>query len=83
VSKFFETILLTRLEDIVDDCNALPCHRFGFRAWHSCVQQLILRVIDTIACGLENKKHNCAVFLDVTAAFDKVWYPGLGAYYLN
>ena len=73
-SKLFERILLDRILPIIEE--SVPDHQFGFRKAHSTIHQLH-RVTDFIATGLENKQYTSGVFLDVTAAFDKVWHEGL------
>lgn len=75
-SKLFEKLLLPRLLAFYDEKNAIPHHQFGFRANHSTTQQLH-RVVDYIADSLEKKQYCNGVFLDVSAAFDRVWHPGL------
>ncbi|KAI5742412.1 hypothetical protein M8J77_007001 [Diaphorina citri] len=56
--------------------DIIPDHQFGFRVAHSTIQQ-VHRVVNVIASTLEEKVHCSAAFLDVTAAFDKVWHTGL------
>lgn len=75
-SKLFEKLFLSRLTQIFDVQNAIPQHQFGFRKAHSTIHQLH-RVVDFVASGLEEKKYTSGVFLDVSAAFDKVWHEGL------
>lgn len=54
----------------------IPNHQFGFRGSHSTVEQ-IHRVIEIVEDTLEERKVCSSVFLDVSQAFDKVWYEGL------
>lgn len=54
----------------------VPDHQFGFRQKHSTIEQ-VHRVVDIIEQTLQTKKFCSAVFLDISQAFDKVWYPGL------
>lgn len=75
-SKVFEKLLLSRLMPIISENEIIPDHQFGFRQKHSTVEQ-VHRVVDTIEQTLQTKKFCSAVFLDISQAFDKVWYPGL------
>lgn len=86
LGKIYERILLKRLWFHINENNILPEEQFGFRARHSCVQQVhriteyILEGFNTGAAGYTVKpKSKCtiAVFLDVAKAFDKVWHDGL------
>jgi hypothetical protein len=54
----------------------VPTHQFGFRKAHSTIQQCH-RITDIINKAFEVHKYCSAVFLDVSQAFDKVWYQGL------
>ena len=73
-SKIFERLLLPILLRPIEPL--LPDTQFGFRASHSCVQQLH-RVVDTILDAFENKEVCHGVFLDTEKAFDRVWIQGL------
>jgi hypothetical protein len=75
-SKFFENTLLKRLLPLVENNSLIPDHQFGFRKRHSTTEQT-RRVIQRINEGLENKQCCSAAFLDISQAFDKVWYTGL------
>jgi retron-type reverse transcriptase len=75
-SKLFEKLFLFRIFQTVPVSSLYPNHQFGFRKSHSTVQQLH-RVADYISTGLERKSYTCAVFLDVSQAFDRVWHQGL------
>lgn len=76
ISKIFEKIIQTRLNEIIREKNLLPSVQFGFRAKHSTIEQ-INRVSSAILQALENKEFAPTVFLDVSSAFDKVWHKGL------
>jgi hypothetical protein len=76
VSKLFERLLLPRIINCIQSSQAIPSHQFGFRSRHSTIQQL-QRVVDFAADGLEKKLYSVGVFLDVSAAFDRVWHDGL------
>lgn len=76
ISKIFEKIIQSRLNEIIAEKNLLPSIQFGFRAKHSTIEQ-INRVSSAILQALENKEFAPTVFLDVSNAFDKVWHEGL------
>ena len=76
LSKICEKLILARIRPILEENKTLPDHQFGFRFRHSSVDQLH-RVTNTITYSLERKEYCCAAFLDVQAAFDKVWIDGL------
>ncbi|GFY28523.1 probable RNA-directed DNA polymerase from transposon X-element [Trichonephila clavipes] len=71
-----EKIILTRLYHQVDTNNILIPEQHGFRPDLSTTHQL-LRVVETIKSGLNDKKSTGAVFLDIQKAFDRVWREGL------
>lgn len=76
IGKLFEKIYLKRLKPLIDSKNIIPSHQFGFRTQHSTIDQ-VHRITNLIEKTLEEKKVCSAVFLDVSAAFDKVWHEGL------
>jgi hypothetical protein len=51
-------------------------HQFGFREGHSTIDQT-QRIVQRINGALENKQYFSTAFLDISQAFDKVWYIGL------
>jgi hypothetical protein len=76
LSKVFERLLLTRLEETTPLNDIIPTHQFGFRATHSTTQQCH-RIVNGIKESIEGKKIYTSVFLDIQQAFDKVWHKGL------
>lgn len=76
LSKLFEKIIFTRLQDEMMNLDIIPDVQFGFRANHSATHQLA-RVAEIIEKGFEDKKYTAAGFLDVARAFDTVWLQGL------
>lgn len=76
VSKLFERAYLKRLLPILEERKIIPNHQFGFRASHSTIEQ-VHRVVSLIERTLENKEVCSMIFLDISAAFDKVWHLGL------
>jgi anthranilate/para-aminobenzoate synthase component II len=76
LSKVFERLLLTKLEETIPIADIILRHQFGFRANHSTIQQCH-RIFNKINENIEGKKVRTSVFLDIQQAFDKVWYKGL------
>lgn len=75
-SKLFEKLLLSRITGEVDLPTIIPDFQFGFRKYHSTVQQTN-RIVNKILASLEEKTYCTGAFLDLKQAFDKVWYSGL------
>jgi hypothetical protein len=76
VSKVFEKLLLNRTLPLVASNSLIPAHQFGFRKRHSTIDQTH-RLVQRIKADLESKQYCSAAFLDISQAFDKVWYAGL------
>jgi hypothetical protein len=76
VSKFFEKLLLKMLLQIVEINRLITNHQFGFKQRHSTIEQTH-RIVRKINEALENIQYCSAAFLDISQAFDKVWYIGL------
>ncbi|GBN69708.1 RNA-directed DNA polymerase from mobile element jockey, partial [Araneus ventricosus] len=76
ISKIAEHIILSRLNDHLEENNILIPEQFGFRKNLSTTHQL-LRVTEFIQEGLNNKQKTGAVLLDIQKAFDRVWQDGL------
>ncbi|GBM88192.1 putative RNA-directed DNA polymerase from transposon BS, partial [Araneus ventricosus] len=76
ISKIAEHLILSRLNDHLEENNILIPEQFGFRKNLSTTHQL-LRVTEFIQEGLNNKQKTGAVLLDIQKAFDRVWQDGL------
>lgn len=76
LSKIFEKVIHTRLQNYLYSADLIPKFQFGFRSNHSTVQQLF-RITEYISNSFEKHCHTGSVFIDVSKAFDKVWYEGL------
>jgi hypothetical protein len=77
--KIYERLLLKRLKDHLESRGILIPEQFGFRARHSCPQQ-VLRITEHIHHNFRLHRRSTptgAIFLDVAKAFDKVWHSGL------
>lgn len=76
LSKVMEKLIQERLKPIIEQRNIIPNHQFGFRNKHSTIEQ-VHRIVNIIDEDFEKKHYCCAVFLDISQAFDKVWHKGL------
>lgn len=76
ISKLLEKLLLRRINENSLQDEWLPNHQFGFRHYHSTIQQCH-RITNSIQTALQSKLFCSAVMLDVRQAFDRVWHRGL------
>ncbi|GBM74695.1 putative RNA-directed DNA polymerase from transposon BS, partial [Araneus ventricosus] len=76
LSKVFESVLLRRLNQFLDDNNIIISEQFGFRKKLSTNHQLV-RVTELIHDGFEKSETTGALFLDIAKAFVKIWHDGL------
>ena len=76
ISKVFERLVYKFLYEYLSENNLLCPKQSGFRQKDSSVCKLI-HIVHTIYEALENGKEVCAIFLDISKAFDKVWHEGL------
>ena len=74
-AKLFEKLILHRITPINDQHNILPKSQFGFRHKHNTIHQ-IHRITDKISASFETKQYYPGVFLDISQAFNRVWYDG-------
>lgn len=56
--------------------NLISKHQFGFRAGHS-TSDASTYVFQHLTNSINNREEACIVFLDISRAFDHVWYPDL------
>lgn len=82
MGKIAERVILTRLQEEVEELNLVPNEQFGFRPRHSTTQQ-VLRLVEHVTGNFNMHKSTGAIFLDVSKAFDKVWHEGLLAKLLD
>ena len=71
--KIFERFIYKELFTFVSDNNLLALNHSGFRSGYSCVNQLTAithEIYKPLDDGLEVRE----IFLDISKAFDKVWY---------
>jgi len=71
LNKIFEKLLYDRLYHHVDCKSMLSKHQYGFRAKVS-TEFAIYDIVECISENLEQKIPTCAVFLDLSKAFDTV-----------
>lgn len=71
ISKIFETVILTRLNDFFFKSNILSPNQFGFLKGRSTIDA-ITSLVESVVDGMESGNSSAAVFLDLTAAFDCV-----------
>ena len=76
--KLFEKIIFNNLYGYLNENNLLTKNQSGFRPGDSTTNRL-LYLVNEIHEAFENSKslEICAVFLDISKAFDKVWHEGL------
>ena len=71
--KILERLIHASVEPIVDP--SLPREQAAFRRGRSTMDQTVL-LTQNIEDSFEAKKKACAVFVDLTAAYDTVWHRG-------
>jgi Reverse transcriptase (RNA-dependent DNA polymerase) len=76
ISKILERIVLTRINNFIDEHEIIPPEQHGFRAKFSTTRQLH-NVISDARQALSEKDSMGFVMLDVEKAFDRVWHQGL------
>ena len=69
--KLFEKIISKRIIKFLDKNKLLVHNQYGFRKHYS-TELAVTEVHNKLLKNLENKKHTCAVFLDLAKAFDSV-----------
>ena len=76
VSKVFERLVNNRIVDHLEKCALFSDFQYGFRSSRSTVDLLTV-VSDRIARAFNGSGTTRAVVLDISKAFDRVWYAGL------
>ena len=71
--KILERLIYARVEPLIDPL--LPKEQAGFQRGKSTVDQVVL-LTKNIEDFFEAKKKAGAIFIDLTAAYDTVWYRG-------
>ena len=76
VSKVFEKLVNNRIVDHLENCGLFSDFQYGFRSSRS-TADLLTVVSDRIARAFNRSGATQAVALDISKAFDRVWYAGL------
>ena len=76
LSKIFERLIYKAMFKYFLDNNLISSNQFGCKPGDSCINQLIVITHD-IFKGFDDESEIRGVFLDISKAFDKVWYEGL------
>ena len=71
VSKIFERIMYSRLEDFLKSTDVLYEFQFGFRKQYS-TNHALLSIVEKIRSALDKNMYSCGVFIDLEKAFDTV-----------
>ena len=74
--KIFEKIIFDNLYGYIFNNNFISDKQSGYRNNDSTVKQL-LSITHEIYKAFDNSQEICAVFLDISRAFDRVWHEGL------
>ena len=72
--KLLEKLLLNRIHTKINEI--VPIEQAGFRPNRSCCEQ-VLALTTYIEKGFQTKKKSFVMFVDLSAAYDKVWKHGL------
>ena len=75
VSKVFEKLVNNRIVDHLEKCSFFSDFQYGFRSSQS-TADLLTVVSDRIARPFNRSGATRAVALDMSKAFDRVWYAG-------
>nr|CAB3266990.1 reverse transcriptase [Phallusia mammillata] len=70
-AKIFEKIIYQRLYNYVEKNGMLTTHQYGFRCNRS-TSLAIYDIHERVLAALDQKKYTCAIFLDLSKAFDTV-----------
>ena len=75
-SKILERLIFNKMFTLFTENNLISQNQSGFRPGDSCLNQLLVlthEIYKSFDEGFEVR----GVFLDISKAFDKVWYEGL------
>ena len=75
-SKVFEKLVNNRIVDHLEKCDLFSDFQYGFRSSRS-TADLLTVVSDRIARAFKRSGATRAVALDISKAFDRVWYAGV------
>ena len=74
--KIFEKIIFDNLYGYIFNNNFISDKQSGYRNNDSTVKQLLF-ITHEIYKAFDNSQEICAVFVDISRAFDRVWHKGL------
>ena len=74
--KIFERLLYDRMFEFFIENNLISKNESGFRPGDSCINQL-LSITHEVYQSFDDNLEVRAAFLDISKAFDKVWFNGL------
>ena len=77
-SEIFEKLIFESICDFIDKNNLSKNNQSGFRPIDLCIYQLIA-IAHNIFSAFDAKPslEVCGIFLDLSKAFDRVWYDGI------
>ena len=73
-SKCFESVLLNRIEEHLSNNEILCKFQFGYTKNSNC-ESAVLHVMNQIYVNKEKKLTTCALFIDLSKAFDSLYHP--------
>ena len=71
ISKMFERVMYTRLNNFLNSTEILYQFQFGFRKYYS-TNHALLSIVEQIRSALDKNMFTCGVFIDLEKAFDTV-----------
>ena len=71
ISKIFERVIYTRLDNFLTSSEIIYKLQFGFRKQYS-TNHALLGIVEQIRNALDKKMFTCGVFIDLEKAFDTV-----------
>ena len=71
ISKIFERVMYSRLDNFLTTSEILYKFQFGFRKHYS-TNHALLNIVEQIRKALDTKMFTCGVFIDLEKAFDTV-----------
>ena len=74
LGKTFERVLNERLLKCLEQAKALHPNQYGFRKGRS-TEDCLMRIKDAVQAS--NQKYVIALFVDISGAFNNLWYPAL------
>ena len=77
-SKIFEKLIFDSIYEFIDKNNLFISNKSGLRPNDSCIHMLIAITHNIFSAFYDNPSlEECAIFHDLSKAFDKVWHDSL------